>query len=408
MNLVLQENRMQDLRKKAICFYRVVILLVVDVHGKVEHIGDENYTYKISKEAKCMKKINSEIMKSLNKIIKNVSIVIIPIGALLFFNQLGLEENTIKNAVVNTVAAIIGMIPEGLVLLTSTVLAVSVIRLSKNKVLVQELYCIETLARVDVLCLDKTGTITEGKMEVTGYIAKNNQEEMADILSLLGKYSGDNNATIEAIRQTFSKTVEGEVVKEIPFTSDKKWSGISFANGESYVIGAPEYVLRDKFEEYKDEIEKQIEDYRVVVLARSKEELKKERLPQEVEYLGMVLLTDTIRPKAKETLAYFKEQGVEIKIISGDNPVTVSKIAKHAGIEKYQDYIDCSTIKTEEQLKQAVKNNTIFGRVTPIQKKQIIVALKEMGHTVAMTGDGVNDVIALKEADCSIAIASRK
>ncbi len=381
---------------------------MVDVHGKVEHIGDENYTYKISKEAKCMKKINSEIMKSLNKIIKNVSIVIIPIGALLFFNQLGLEENTIKNAVVNTVAAIIGMIPEGLVLLTSTVLAVSVIRLSKNKVLVQELYCIETLARVDVLCLDKTGTITEGKMEVTGYIAKNNQEEMADILSLLGKYSGDNNATIEAIRQTFSKTVEGEVVKEIPFTSDKKWSGISFANGESYVIGAPEYVLRDKFEEYKDEIEKQIEDYRVVVLARSKEELKKERLPQEVEYLGMVLLTDTIRPKAKETLAYFKEQGVEIKIISGDNPVTVSKIAKHAGIEKYQDYIDCSTIKTEEQLKQAVKNNTIFGRVTPIQKKQIIVALKEMGHTVAMTGDGVNDVIALKEADCSIAIASRK
>lgn len=381
---------------------------MVDVHGKVEHIGDENYTYKISKEAKCMKKINSEIMKSLNKIIKTVSIVIIPIGALLFFNQLGLEENTIKNAVVNTVAAIIGMIPEGLVLLTSTVLAVSVIRLSKNKVLVQELYCIETLARVDVLCLDKTGTITEGKMEVTGYIAKNNQEEMADILSLLGKYSGDNNATIEAIRQTFSKPVEGEVVKEIPFTSDKKWSGISFANGESYVIGAPEYVLRDKFEEYKDEIEKQIEDYRVVVLARSKEELKKEKLPQEVEYLGMVLLTDTIRPKAKETLAYFKEQGVEIKIISGDNPVTVSKIAKHAGIEKYQDYIDCSTIKTEEQLKQAVKNNTIFGRVTPIQKKQIIVALKEMGHTVAMTGDGVNDVIALKEADCSIAIASRK
>ena len=381
---------------------------MVDVFGKVEHIGDENYTYKISKEAKCMKKINSEIMNSLNKIIKTVSIVIIPIGALLFFNQLGLEGNTIKDAVVKTVAAIIGMIPEGLVLLTSTVLAVSVVRLSKNKVLVQELYCIETLARVDVLCLDKTGTITEGKMEVTGYLAKNDREEMEEILSLLGKYSKDNNGTIEAIRQAFLKEVEGEVVKEIPFSSEKKWSGISFANGESYIIGAPEYVLRDQFYKYQEEIEKQIEDYRVVVLARSKEILQKESLPEEVEYLGMVLLTDTIRPQAKETLVYFKEQGVEIKIISGDNPVTVSKIAKHAGIEEYKSYIDCSTIKTEEELKKAVGTYTIFGRVTPIQKKQLIVALKEMGHTVAMTGDGVNDVIALKEADCSIAIASRK
>lgn len=374
--------------------------------GKVEHIGEENYTYKISKEAKYVKKINSEIMRSLNNIIKVVSIVIIPVGALLFFNQLGLDENTIKNAVVNTVAAIIGMIPEGLVLLTSTVLAVSVIRLSRNKVLVQELYCIETLARVDMLCLDKTGTITEGKMEVKDYIVNQiKKEEMEQILSLLGKYSQDNNGTIEAIRETFRNDVEGVVRKEIPFSSDKKWSGISFENGESYLLGAPEYVLRNQFEEYREEIEQYVIDYRVVVLAKAKEVLNKEKLPDEIQFLGMILLTDKIRASAKETLQYFKEQGVHIKLISGDNPVTVSKIAKHAGIEDYENYIDCSKIETEEELKEVVKMYTIFGRVTPIQKKQLIMALKNQGHTVAMTGDGVNDVIALKEADCSIAIA---
>lgn len=379
---------------------------MVNVYGKVEHIGEENYTYKISKEAKCTKKINSEIMKSLNKIIRTVSIVIIPVGALLFFNQLGLEGNCLKNAVVNTVAAIIGMIPEGLVLLTSTVLAVSVIRLSKNKVLVQELYCIETLARVDMLCLDKTGTITEGKMEVRDIIPEKSKEEMENILSILGKYSQDNNATIEAIRDKFTKKVEQNKVKEIPFASDKKWSGISFENGESYIIGAPEYVLREEFGKYKSKIEPYIEDYRVVVLAKSKEILNKETLPEKIEYLGMILLTDKIRLQAKETLNYFKEQGVQIKLISGDNPVTVSKIAKHAGIEEYKNYIDCSKIETEEELKKVATKYTIFGRVTPIQKKQLILALKEQGHTVAMTGDGVNDVIALKEADCSIAIAS--
>lgn len=379
---------------------------MVNAYGKVEHIGEENYTYKISKEAKCIKKINSEIMKSLNKIIRTVSIVIIPVGALLFFNQLGLEGNCLKNAVVNTVAAIIGMIPEGLVLLTSTVLAVSVIRLSKNKVLVQELYCIETLARVDMLCLDKTGTITEGKMEVKDIIPEKSKEEMENILSILGKYSGDNNATIEAIKDKFKKEIEQEKVKEIPFSSDKKWSGISFGNGESYIIGAPEYVLREEFSGYKSKIEPYIEDYRVVVLAKSNEILNKETLPEKIEYLGMILLTDKIRPGAKETLNYFKEQGVQIKLISGDNPVTVSKIAKHAGIEEYKNYIDCSKIETEEELKKVATKYTIFGRVTPIQKKQLILALKEQGHTVAMTGDGVNDVIALKEADCSIAIAS--
>ena len=379
---------------------------MVDANGKVEHIGNENYTYKISKEAKYVKKINSEIMKSLNKIIKIVSIIIIPIGALLFFNQLGLEENTIKNAVVNTVAALIGMIPEGLILLTSTVLAVSVIRLSKNKVLVQELYCIETLARVDTLCLDKTGTITEGKMEVANYIYENSKEEMEQILYLLATYSQDNNGTMDAIKETFNKKVKGEVIKEIPFSSDKKWSGISFKNGESYILGAPEYVLKEQFKNYKEKIEEQIQDYRVVVLARSHTVLNKKVLPKDIEYLGMILLTDSIRPQAKQTLQYFKQQGVTVKLISGDNPITVAKIAKHAGLKEYKNYIDCSKLQTDEELKKVANQYTIFGRVTPIQKKQLIVALKEQGHTVAMTGDGVNDVIALKEADCSIAIAS--
>lgn len=373
--------------------------------AKVEHIGNENYTHKISSEAKCIKKVKSEIMQSLNQIIKTVSIVIIPVGILLLWNQLGLEDNTMQRAVVNTVAAIIGMIPEGLVLLTSTVLAVSVIRLSRKKVLVQELYCIETLARVDTLCLDKTGTITEGRMEIKEIIPIHaNIERIESILSALGKYSQDNNATIDAIREKYQEKVELEVKKEIPFSSDKKWSGITFEE-ESYMIGAPEYVLREQYATYQEQIEKYIQDYRVVVIANTKETLDKKSLPEKVELLGFLLITDRIRPQTKETLQYFKEQGVDIKLISGDNPVTVSKIAKHAGVEGYENYIDCSKLTTKEEIAQVVGKYTIFGRVSPIQKKEIIQALKKQGHTVAMTGDGVNDVIALKEADCSISIA---
>ncbi len=377
-----------------------------NVYGKVEHIGNDNYTYKISSEAKYIKNINSEIMNSLNKIIKTVSIAIVPVGILLFSNQIGLEGNTLKQAVINTVAALIGMIPEGLVLLTSTVLALSVIRLSKRKVLVQELYCIETLARVDTLCLDKTGTITEGKMQVENIIPINiSNEDMENILCAIGNYSEDSNATINAIREKFTKDIKKVVIKEIPFSSDKKWSGICFENGESYVLGAPEYVLKQEISQYKEQFERYSENYRVLVLARINELLNKDNLPNNIEFLGIVLISDKIRTNTKETLEYFKEQGVEIKLISGDNPITVSKIAKHAGIENYEKYIDCSKISSEKELEKSVSEYTIFGRVSPIQKKQIIVALKKKGHTVAMTGDGVNDVIALKEADCSIAIA---
>lgn len=375
--------------------------------AEVIHIGDENYTSKISSGAKYVKKVNSEIMKSLNGIIKIVSIAIVPIGILLFFNQLGLTENSFKNAVVNTVAAIIGMIPEGLVLLTSTVLAVSVIRLSKRKVLVQELYCIETLARVDTLCLDKTGTITEGRMEVNDIIEiTKSKEELEEILSEIASASDDNNSTIEAIRAKYKNKEKWKVINKVPFSSQKKWSGVSFKDKGSYIIGAPEFVLREKYDEYKERIEKYSNDYRVIIVANSEGDFIEKELPDKLEVLGFVLISDVIRKEANKTLKYFKEQGVNIKIISGDNPITVSKIAKRAGVENSEKYINMQEIKTKEQLEKAAKEYTIFGRVTPVQKKELVQALKKEGHTVAMTGDGVNDVLALKEADCSIAMAS--
>lgn len=314
-----------------------------------------------------------------------------------------------KNAVVNTVAAIIGMIPEGLILLTSTVLAVSVIRLSKRKVLVQELYCIETLARVDTLCLDKTGTITEGKMEVNDIIeiseAKENLEEILEQISIA---SEDNNSTIEAIRNRYNGNKKWESATKIPFSSQKKWSGICFKDKGSFIIGAPEFVLKESYKHYKDIIEKYSNDYRVIVIAHSEENFNEKELPNNIKLLGLILISDIIRKEANDTLKYFKEQGVNIKIISGDNPITVSKIAKRAGVENSEKYIDMQTVKTKDQLKEVACNYNIFGRVTPVQKKELVKALKENGHTVAMTGDGVNDVLALKEADCSIAMASRK
>ena len=368
--------------------------------AKVEHIGKENYIAKISNEAKSKRKVNSEIMNSLNKIIKIISFVIIPVGILLFFNQLDLQGSDFKQAIVSTVAALIGMIPEGLVLLTSTVLAVSVTRLAKKKVLVQELYCIETLARVDVLCLDKTGTITEGKMSVDKIIPVNNhtEKEVQEILSILGTYSEDKNSTIEAIREKFTNK-KLKVERSMPFKSSNKWSGISLKD-VTYVLGAPEVIG-----ENKKEIEKYISEYRVVAIGKSAEKLNN-KLPEKIEIVGYILISDIIRKNSKEILNYFEKQGVAIKLISGDNPITVSNIAKKAGVKDYENYIDARTLKTEEDIKKAAIKYTIFGRVTPEQKKQIILALKEEKHTVAMTGDGVNDVLALKNADCSITVAN--
>lgn len=375
--------------------------------AKVEHIGLDNYTSKIAIEAKKIKTVKSEIMIALNKVIKIVSILIIPVGILLFYNQILVMGASREQAVIRTVAALIGMIPEGLILLTSTVLAVSVIRLSKNKVLVQELYCIEALARVNTLCLDKTGTITEGKMKVADIIPyRITLEEMKNILGEIGLSSEDNNVTIQAIRKKYNAKEKWKATDKVPFSSQKKWSGITFENNGSYILGAPEFVLKEKFFEYEKQIKQYSKENRVLALVHSNENFNNKELPNNMQLYGFVLIQDIIRKEANKTIKYFEKQGVEIKIISGDNPVTVSTIAKRAGIEKFDNYIDMTTIGTQEEIREVADTYTIFGRVSPIQKRDLIKALKELGHTVAMTGDGVNDVLALKEADCSIAIAS--
>lgn len=376
--------------------------------AKVIHIAEDNYTSKISSGAKYVKKLNSEIMISLNKIIKILTFAIIPVGILLFLSQIYLSSATYKDAVIATVAGIIGMIPEGLVLLTSTVLAISVIRLSKSKVLVQELYCIETLARVDTLCLDKTGTLTEGKMEVKDFVPINiSKNEITNILANIAKFSDDENPTINAIKDYFTDISNLFSPNEkIAFSSKAKWSGINFKENGSYILGAPEFVLGKNFYTYQKEINTYSKDYRVLVLAHSSENFANKNLPNNLSLIGYIFINDKIRKNASKTLKYFKEQNVDIKIISGDNPITVSKIAKEVGLENYNKYIDMSKIETQAELKQAVMQYTIFGRVSPSQKKDLVLALQEHGKTVAMTGDGVNDVLSLKAADCSIAMAN--
>lgn len=376
--------------------------------AKVEHIGNDNYTSQISSGAKYVKKIKSEIISSLNKIIKILTFTIIPLGLLLFINQLNVDNSTFQSAVVKSVAAVIGMIPEGLVLLTSTVLAISVIRLSKSKVLVQELYCIETLARVDVLCLDKTGTLTENKMIVNDYIPWDiSRAYMYQILGNFALNSVDENSTIIAIRNYFSKNIDkwnSNFV--VPFSSKSKWSGVQFDEHGSYVIGAPEFVLRDSFPDYKNKIENYSNDYRVLIVAYSNMPFKNNELPENLTPLGLILISDKIKNTAKQTLSYFKKQGVDLKIISGDNPITVSRIAKQVGIDNYCDYIDMSTLDSNSNLEEIVCKYSIFGRVSPTQKRDLVIALQNINKTVAMVGDGVNDVLALKSANCSIGMAN--
>ncbi|MBQ9181644.1 MAG: HAD-IC family P-type ATPase [Bacilli bacterium] len=365
------------------------------VYASVIHVGKDNYASIISNEAKYIKKVNSEILNSFNKIIKFISIMIIPLGILLFLKQLSL--NPLENSVVNTVAALVGMIPEGLILLTSTVMAVSVIRLSKYNVLVQELYCIETLARVDTLCLDKTGTITEGNLEVADVIIKKTSlSNVEKILSAMCKASDSLNPTMKAISEKFASDTNFIVEQTVPFSSSRKFSSVTFKDVGTFYLGAYEYLIDD--EKIKKEIDKYSEEYRVLILVQD--------INGKKTTLALILISDVIRSDAKETLSYFKEQGVDVKIISGDSEKTVRSIAKKVGLDNYDKSIDMSTVKTDKELIEAVKTKTIFARVTPIQKKKIIIELKKIGKVVAMTGDGVNDVLALRESDCSVALSS--
>jgi len=375
-------------------------IVVGSCKAKVEHIGIDNYTSLISKDAKYVKKINSILMKSLNQIIKVVSIAIVPVGILLYINQYRLPGATFSTATINTVAALIGMIPEGLVLLTSTVLAVGVIRLAKLNVLVQELYCIEMLAHVDTICLDKTGTITDGNMKVKEVITLDEKYDLNLILGNMVNHLTSDNATMEALKSYFKKQDNFELLNVVPFSPVYKYSGVSFNSVGTFVIGAPEFI-------YDKEIKKVTEvakENRALLICHSKNKFNDKKLPSDLKPIGIISLEDTIRPNAINTLNYFKEQNVDIKIISGDSVLTVTAIGSRIGLNNLKA-IDVGNL-SDEQLKNVVNEYNVFGRVKPVQKKMLVKYLQEAGHVVAMTGDGVNDVLALKEADCSIALAS--
>ena len=373
---------------------------------KVIHVGDDNYMNQITQEAKRLKKHNSELNRCLNKILKYVSIVILPIGGLLFLKQFFYGNQTFNNSIVSTVAAILGMIPEGLVLLTSVALTLSVLRLAKQNTLVQELFCIETLARVDVLCLDKTGTITEGTMKVE-FDVKMSNVDISEIVGNLMHSLTDVNVTAQALKEHYQTKTNFNPYFVIPFSSDRKYSGTSYFNRGTYYIGAYQFLFPKGNEELEEKcVDYASEGYRILVLAHTDEVMSNEALPVDLEPLGIIVLSDVIRKDAKETLAYFNEQGVDLKVISGDDPITVSSIAKRAGLNNAHHYVDATTLSTSEEIAEALNKYSVFGRVTPQQKKAMVVALKQKGHTVAMTGDGVNDVLAFKEADCSIAMAS--
>lgn len=381
-------------------------------HARLDKVGADSYISKLTLEAKATRTgEQSEMIRSLNRLVQIVGFLIIPIGIVLFGQQYLLGDSSIKESVQSMVAAVIGMIPEGLYLLASAALVVSVMRLAGKKVLVHDMKCIETLARVNVLCVDKTGTITENTMKVSHVIPLEpyDEETMEPLPALLGDFAhamSKDNITMTAMQEYFTESTGKLSSSVTSFSSAYKYSSATFGS-VSYVLGAPEFVLREDYKTYQETIESYgSEGYRVLVFGIYDGTVDGKALTQKVTPYGLVLLANPIRKEAWETFQYFADQGVDIKVISGDNPVTVSKVASQAGISHAESYIDATELKTEKDIEQAVLEYTVFGRVTPNQKRQFVRALKKAGKTVAMTGDGVNDVLALKDADCSVAMAS--
>lgn len=390
---------------------------VVSGEAKVilEKVGKDSYISKLTEQAKLVDHgEDSEMLRALNKLLKWVSFIILPIAVILFTQNYFVNHNTLQTSVVAMVAAVIGMIPEGLYLLTTIALTLSSVKLARNQVLLHNMKSIESLARVDVLCVDKTGTITEPRMSVEQvFVSPSSNISEVKFMSLLSDYisaNTDDNDTMKSIREfmlakgDLQNQMTG-VKKIIPFSSKLKYSAVCFEN-ESYLLGAPEIVLGKTYEKISSEINHLLEEgFRVLVLAGTKEK-NYDQLNLGAYALGYVVLANPIRENAKSTFNYFAEQGVNIKVISGDNPQTVSAVAKRAGITGAERFIDANLLKTKEDLDQAVESYTVFGRVTPDQKRRLVQALKRKDHTVAMTGDGVNDILAMKSADCSIAMAS--
>lgn len=375
-------------------------------YAQVIHVGKDNYATRIAEEAKVHKPLQSELMNSVAKVAKFTSFVIIPLGLVLFFEAFFMRSDSTQVAVVSSAAALLGMLPKGLVLLISISLATAVTKLANKRILVQDMYSVEVLAHVDTLCLDKTGTITEGKMKVQK-VEMLNDVTVTDFETIMGSYlaaSQDNNITMQAIRDYYQENNQYTATDILAFSSERKWGAMYLENIGTVVLGAPERLVNA--ENLPTEVlGAQEQGYRVLMLAVAKNQKMVDAILPELEPLAVFEIDDPIRPKANETLAYLKAEGVDLKVISGDNPVTVSNIARRAGLEDYANYIDLSKGFNDDEVRESASRYSVFGRVSPQQKKILVKALKDDGHVVAMTGDGVNDVLALREADCSIAMA---
>ncbi len=378
-------------------------------YARLTRVGNDSYISKLTNEAKALKKgEESEMIRSINMFVKVIGIIIIPMSVILFVQAFVFRNASFRTSITSMVASIIGLIPEGLYLLTTLALAVSMMKLAKDKVLLHDMKSIESLARVDVLCVDKTGTITKPEMTVTEIVSCD--DSMNEVFTDYVMSSIDNNATAVALKKYLNdnNVMNGKrtASKVYPFNSTVKYGAMAF-NGDYYVLGAPEFIIKTGFNNLKDDISQYTtKGYRVIVLAKAESLTRGGVIDGEILPLGFVVLANEIRDNAVETFTYFKEQGVAIKVISGDNPATVSEVARQAGIENAEKYVDASTLTDNMMISEAIAKYTVFGRVTPKQKQQFVKALKMQGHTVAMTGDGVNDILALKDADCSVAMAS--